>query len=169
MDITGQRFGRLVAVSRVGYDKHGQSRWLCQCDCGNTTTVLIDNLRRGYTKSCGCYGREYMRLVMSDPEARAQRLAAMTAGGKRLRAIEFVRRSIMLPPLTKWAVPDANTRTMRQRSYLRCHGYTIVDRFTAYYDEHTHRCPQLESHKRQNPFRFYDIKTLTNQKTNETD
>ena len=53
IDLTGQRFGRLVVVRR--YDK---TRWLCQCDCGNEKIVIGHNLRRGHTKSCGCYREE---------------------------------------------------------------------------------------------------------------
>jgi hypothetical protein len=32
-DLTGQRFGRLTAIRRVGKDSH--RLWLFQCDCGN--------------------------------------------------------------------------------------------------------------------------------------
>ena len=35
-DLTGQRFGKLVVLSRAENDKTKHTRWLCQCDCGNT-------------------------------------------------------------------------------------------------------------------------------------
>lgn len=58
-DLTGQRFGRLVVVERVqNHGKNMQARWLCVCDCGNETTALSDNLKRGYVTSCGCYRKE---------------------------------------------------------------------------------------------------------------
>lgn len=50
-DLTGQRFGKLVALERV---QGGSSKWLCQCDCGNTKTVYATNLKNGATMSCGC-------------------------------------------------------------------------------------------------------------------
>ena len=54
-DITGQRFGKLVAVERLGFDHHNRrSVWLCQCDCGNEKAVLLNSLTSGHVKSCGC-------------------------------------------------------------------------------------------------------------------
>ena len=58
-DIAGQRFGRLVAVKRLGLDISRQhSMWLCKCDCGNIKAVSIGNLKAGDTASCGCLARE---------------------------------------------------------------------------------------------------------------
>ncbi len=56
-DIAGQRFGRLVALSRQ-ISTTRESRWTCLCDCGKQTEVDLSNLRNGTTKSCGCYGSE---------------------------------------------------------------------------------------------------------------
>lgn len=59
VDITGQRFGSLVAVSCTDSDGSGKgARWLCQCDCGNTSTPLGLSLRIGNTRSCGCGRRQ---------------------------------------------------------------------------------------------------------------
>lgn len=49
IDITNQRFGKLVAIEYVG-----NRGWLCRCDCGNTKIATGSNLRKGATKSCGC-------------------------------------------------------------------------------------------------------------------
>lgn len=54
IDLTGSSYGKLTALRRVENDRHGASRWLCKCDCGNEVTVGSHNLRRGKTKSCGC-------------------------------------------------------------------------------------------------------------------
>lgn len=58
IDLTGQRFERLVVVEDVGRNKHKQVVWKCQCDCGNETNVVAALLRRGHTKSCGCLQKE---------------------------------------------------------------------------------------------------------------
>ena len=54
IDLTGQRFGRLLVIRRVECEKHGEAKWLCQCDCGNETAVFGYLLRSGKTSSCGC-------------------------------------------------------------------------------------------------------------------
>ena len=58
LDLTGQRFERwtVVAFSRV--DQHGNTCWLCRCDCGEQKLVRGSDLRRGSTNSCGCLQRE---------------------------------------------------------------------------------------------------------------
>lgn len=55
-DITGQRFGRLVAISYVPNGKN--AKWLCACDCGSQKNILLGALRSSNTKSCGCLSRE---------------------------------------------------------------------------------------------------------------
>jgi hypothetical protein len=47
------RFGQLVAINRVSVVHHGWL-WLCECDCGKQTTVLLSYLTAGETTSCGC-------------------------------------------------------------------------------------------------------------------
>lgn len=57
-DITGQKFGRLTAVSHSGKNKHNHSLWLCKCDCGNTKIVELSSLTKNRTRSCGCLDKE---------------------------------------------------------------------------------------------------------------
>jgi len=58
INLIGQRFGRLVVLTRSSNTKTGRTRWQCQCDCDNTTVVVSDKLRSGKTKSCGCLQQE---------------------------------------------------------------------------------------------------------------
>lgn len=55
LDLTGKRFGRLVAQRPVGKLKNNAVVWKCLCDCGNIVNVPIGNLNsREHTRSCGC-------------------------------------------------------------------------------------------------------------------
>lgn len=58
IDLTGQRFGRLVVLERAAHAKGERVRWRCKCDCGKVTIVLSDKLRCGETRSCGCLQKE---------------------------------------------------------------------------------------------------------------
>lgn len=60
-DMTGLRFGRLVAIKVVERRKNGV-KWLCKCDCGNEAIVRGNYLRSGHTKSCGCLAKENLKL-----------------------------------------------------------------------------------------------------------
>ena len=58
IDLTGQRFGRLVVLERVTHAKGERVRWWCKCDCGRVTIALSETLRNGDSKSCGCLQKE---------------------------------------------------------------------------------------------------------------
>jgi len=58
IDLTGQEFGRLTVVSRADSDCLGNSRWNCNCCCGEKTVVLGSSLKGGKTTSCGCLKKE---------------------------------------------------------------------------------------------------------------
>ncbi|MES2934314.1 MAG: hypothetical protein V4805_12605 [Pseudomonadota bacterium] len=62
-NITGQRFGRLVALGPVSRNRHKQIIWLFQCDCGNTRAIARSDLRNGHTKSCGCLRDETLKAI----------------------------------------------------------------------------------------------------------
>lgn len=53
VDITGKKYNHLTPIRRIGRVGHN-TMWECKCDCGNTTTVSLANIRSGHTKSCGC-------------------------------------------------------------------------------------------------------------------
>lgn len=54
VDLTGQRFGKLLALEPTLERKYNCIVWKCQCDCGNLVFVASGNLKSGTTKSCGC-------------------------------------------------------------------------------------------------------------------
>ena len=58
IDLTGQRFGRLVVVNRSNNQPSKEVRWVCKCDCGRIVEKIGHNLRNGTVKSCGCLRHE---------------------------------------------------------------------------------------------------------------
>lgn len=62
IDMTSQKVGRLTPLRYTQVHLSSgrkMSAWKCRCDCGNETTVLTVNLRKGnHSTSCGCYQRE---------------------------------------------------------------------------------------------------------------
>jgi hypothetical protein len=64
IDITNQRFGKLIALeaverSELEIKKGTHLKWKCLCDCGNIKHISTYELRKGVTKSCGCYKSEF--------------------------------------------------------------------------------------------------------------
>lgn len=53
-DLTGQRFGRLVALREFKKEGTRQYYWVCKCDCGKQKAVGSYVLSAGKTRSCGC-------------------------------------------------------------------------------------------------------------------
>ena len=59
IDITGQRFGKLVAIKKAA-SRGGHTYWLCQCDCGNQKEIQTSHLTAGITQTCGCEGTGFL-------------------------------------------------------------------------------------------------------------
>lgn len=60
-DLTGQRFGELLVISRAP-NRNGRVCWNCRCDCGQEHIASAQELKVGKCKSCGCKrrkGRKY--------------------------------------------------------------------------------------------------------------
>lgn len=61
IDLTGQRFGKLIVIARAKNNSHNQAQWLCRCDCGTEFVTASNSLRSGRTKSCGCAVKDFLR------------------------------------------------------------------------------------------------------------
>ena len=66
IDLTGQRFERLVVTGRAPdeYTSGGNKKimWYCDCDCGTKDKIIAGgDLRMGHIKSCGCYRKEIVK------------------------------------------------------------------------------------------------------------
>lgn len=66
-DLTGKQFHKLTVMYSVDdyVSPKGihMSKWHCKCECGNEIDVLGMSLKKGDTKSCGCYNKNRIRPV----------------------------------------------------------------------------------------------------------
>lgn len=57
-DLTGQKFTKLTVIELADFytapSGSRQAQWVCECDCGNFTTVPSGSLVTKNTQSCGC-------------------------------------------------------------------------------------------------------------------
>ena len=59
IDLAGSVFGRWTVVERAPRsNKRTDARWFCKCACGVERIVHGNSLRRGMSKSCGCFNRD---------------------------------------------------------------------------------------------------------------
>lgn len=58
IDLSGQKFDRLLVIGKAINNKENRATWLCLCECGNQKIVVSKNLINGNTKSCGCLRKE---------------------------------------------------------------------------------------------------------------
>ena len=73
-DLTGKKYNRLTVISKAASHVRPSgtvvAMWNCMCDCGNICVISADSLRRGTTKSCGCYNRDQKKAVKNDLSGR---------------------------------------------------------------------------------------------------
>jgi hypothetical protein len=81
IDLSGQRFNRLVVIKKVVFGKNKRFKWLCKCDCGNEVAVIGSALKLGKTRSCGCYNKDIHRFT-SIAGLKFNRLTAIEPTGK---------------------------------------------------------------------------------------
>lgn len=59
------KYNRLTLIKEVEpyiWKNLKQSKFLCQCDCGEFIIVNLNHLKSGNTKSCGCLNKEKRKL-----------------------------------------------------------------------------------------------------------
>ena len=90
IDLTGQKFGRLLVLKR-DTSKSDYVYWLCQCDCGNITSVISSHLRKGNTTSCGCLQKE-----------KASKMFTIDLTGQRFGYLKVLKRDFSKKGGTYW-------------------------------------------------------------------
>ena len=73
-DLTGQRFGRLIAIRTTDRRQGSSVVWECLCDCGKTVFFSVARLVSGKAESCGCLRKK--RAIM---DLTGQRFGMLTA------------------------------------------------------------------------------------------
>ena len=74
-DLTGQRFGKLTVLERIG-SRNKNALWKCLCICGEEVEVITRSLTSGNTRSCGCaykHGGKVTHGMSGTPEYTAWR------------------------------------------------------------------------------------------------
>jgi len=71
LDITGERYGALVALYDTNTKKNGTSIWMFRCDCGKTKMLPLNHVRYGEIKTCGCriglkHSKRKQRIKVND-------------------------------------------------------------------------------------------------------
>lgn len=74
IDLSGQTFGRWIAIHQDGNNSRGGALWHCRCKCGTVRTVLGQDLRSGKSTSCGCAKAETAGLLRRTHGASGSRL-----------------------------------------------------------------------------------------------
>ena len=72
-DLTGQKFGRLTALSPTNKRSgSGSVIWRCRCVCGNTHETSSHSLILGHCRSCGCLQLELARAQFTHRMSRSK-------------------------------------------------------------------------------------------------
>jgi len=65
-DLSGQTFGRWTVLKQADRNSTGHIYYWCLCECGFKGRIIAYTLRRGTSKSCGCWQRELSAELMKD-------------------------------------------------------------------------------------------------------
>jgi len=59
-DLSGNRYGRWLVISRGENNSLGKVQYHCRCECGVENLVVAQTLKDGISRSCGCLRSEKM-------------------------------------------------------------------------------------------------------------
>lgn len=72
LNITGERFGMLVAKKDIG-SRNGRRIWLCVCDCGGESKLTVGSLRSGNSMRCDGHRSETAKTTFTRHGAKANK------------------------------------------------------------------------------------------------
>lgn len=70
----GDRFNRLLVIELGPRTKSFVRRWVCKCDCGDSTLADERSLHKGRSKSCGCWRHEMQNAMRKRRASKSIRL-----------------------------------------------------------------------------------------------
>ena len=118
IDLTGQRFGRLV-VQGEAESKHNEATWLCRCDCGKEIEASGSSLRNEHTSSCGCLRSDNGRKRSGNAGRSAKDLT-----GKRFGRLTVLERAGSLGGHALWHCRCDCGNEVDVKSVQLVHGYS---------------------------------------------
>ena len=79
VDLTGCKFGRWTVKELDAKRRDSQGPyWICECECGNISSVLGTGLKSGHSQSCGCLQRESIRWFIDRKDLTGQQFGKLT-------------------------------------------------------------------------------------------
>lgn len=144
INMVGKRFGRLEVISRAPNDKGNRARWICRCDCGNVKEIDGYHLRKGITKSCGCYAKEKSAESQAIRDHGDKKPYKDLAGKRfgRLIAVKFVQDAASAKVPTRWnCICDCGAEVIVRGSNLlsgrtKSCGCLALEKQRSYYKTH---------------------------------
>ena len=132
VDMTGQRFARLLVLGPAGRDKNKRTLWRVLCDCGTEKLVDGAHMRYGRIRSCGC-----LQAEMAPDHAR--RTITRFGGYNRLDdKLEKARRRYpsrpKAPLYAVWSAMRQRCSNPRNKDYRHYggRGITVCDRWAVF-------------------------------------
>jgi hypothetical protein len=80
--VEGDRFTNWTVLALAPRDTWRKKHWICECKCGRVKPVADSLLKRGQSKSCGCYRYQfenYAKLI--SPEKRGREVLRLYKAG----------------------------------------------------------------------------------------
>lgn len=154
IDLTGQRFGRLLVLERNGH-RRSFVAWRCLCDCGKEHTVSGLKLYTRRSKSCGCLRDEgppeHIRKAASERAIKpgTARKAALNTykSGAKSRGLVWELSDNDFTRLTSgdchWCGRPPSNTYKSKRSEFRYSGIDRVDNLKGYTVENTVPCCRM--------------------------
>ena len=148
LDLTGKRFGKLVALKEISRGKRGV-RWSCKCDCGKMCAPTRSDIVGGRIKSCGCY-KWYLKFSGDEASLRSLYTHYKSDAKRYFRVFDLTLEQFRLitssncfycksAPSRPFKRPYSNTSTKDCDPYM-CNGIDRIDSSVGYAFENCVAC-----------------------------